>query len=299
MTRSQMVVVASLLSVAMTIAVLVNVLVERKTVLAAEGADLRTTDSIWASTSLQELRGHADQFEPGTRTFKTLDDVNRAVALLTGDWDDVPLHGGSPLGGPGEALAGSQREPGQAVVEVGGASYRVVGRLGVRADSLLADEAVVMAPDLFADDRERLRIDGPHVAERFRDAFPGRSFEVVDTGVNRRTNVDVVTPFLSATGAATALLVTVGAASYAVRREARAASVRFVVGQSRRRLVVTAFLRMVPVTVVPSAAVLTIGFWLRGALLVRPELVPTVVVISATALSMVTVGLWSGVRRWN
>lgn len=300
MTRSQMGVVASLLVVAMTITALVSVLAERKTVLAAEGSDLRTAESIWTSAHLRELRAHRDQFAPGTRTFRTLDDETRAVALLTGGWDDVPLHSGSPLDGTdGEALAGSRRAPGDAMVEVGGRSYRVVGRLGVRADSLLADEVIVTAPDLFAVDRERLRIDGPHIAQRFRAAFPGRSFEVVDSGVNRRTNVDVVTPFLSAAGLVTALLVTVSAASYAVRRERRAARVRFMVGMRRRRLLVRAALRMVPVTVGPAATAIALGLVLGGSLNVRPELIPAVTVISVLAMSLLVVGVWSGVRRWN
>jgi hypothetical protein len=300
MNRVQIGAVASLLLVAMTIAVLVSVLSERKTVLAAEGADLRTTESIWVSASLRELRLHAGQFGAGTRVFKSLDDTTRAVELLAGAWDDVPLHSGSPLGGiTDEALAGSRRAPDRVVLEVAGESYRIVGRLGVRADSLLADEAVITGSDLFDDDRERLRIDGPRVADRYRAAFPGRPFEVVDSGVNRRTNVDVVTPFLFVAGVATAVLVTVSGASYAVRRECRAARVRFVVGQRRRRLLVMATLRMVLATVCPAVTALALGLTLGGSLLVRPELVPVLAVISVVAMSLVVLGVWNGVRRWS
>lgn len=300
MTRTQMCVVASLLLVAMTIAVLVSVLSDRKTALAAEGADLRTAESIWVSASLPELRLQASRFSAGTRVFKSMDDTTRAVALLTGEWDDVPLHRGSPLDGTaGEALAGSRRAPGHDVVEVDGKRYRVVGRLGVRADSLLADEAIVADPDLFTDHRERLRLDGPRIADQYRVAFAGRPFEVVDSGVNRRTNVDVVTPFLAAAGVVTALLVTVGAASYAVRREGRTARLRFLVGQRRRRLLLTAALRVALATVVPAVIAHELGRMIGNSLFVRPELVPQVAVISVAAMLVFLVGAWNGARRWS
>lgn len=300
MTRVQMCTVASLLLVAMTLSVLVSVLSARKVVLAAEGADLRTTDSIWVSASLPELRANADRFGPGTRTFKILDDTTRAVAFVVGTWHDVPLHSGAPLdGAAGEALAGSRRDPGRDALDIAGESYRIVGRLGVRSDSLLADEAVLMAPALFAVERERLRLDGPHVAERYRDAFPGRSLEVVDSGVNRRTNVDVVTPFVSAAGVMTAMLVAVGAARFGADRECRAARVRFVVGHRRRRLLGAALGRVTIATLCPAATALALGVTLGRSMSLRPDLVPSLTAVSAVALVSAGVGAWNEVRRWS
>lgn len=300
MTRVQMCAVASLLLVAMTLSVLVSVLSARKVALAAEGADLRTTDTIWVSTSLPELRANADRFGPGTRTFKTLDETTRAVAFVAGTWDNVPLHSGSPLDGTaGEALAGARRDPGRGALDVAGESYRIVGRLGVRSDSLLADEAVLMAPALFADERERLRLDGPRVAERYRDAFPGRSLEVVDSGVNRRTNVDVVTPFVSAAGVMTAMLVAVSAASFGAGRECRTARVRFAVGHRRRRLIGAALSRVMIATLGPALAALALGVTLGRSMSLRPDLVPSLTVVSAVAFVCAGIGVWSEVRRWS
>lgn len=300
MTRVQMCAVASLLFVAMTLASMMNVLSARKTALAAEGADLRTTETIWVSASLPELRAHAHYFEPGTRTFKVLDETTRAVAFVKGPWKDVPLHGGSPLhGAAGEALAGSQRDPGKLALHVAGESYRIVGRLGVRADSLLADEAILAAPELFSDDGERLRIDGPHAAERYRQAFPGRALEVVDSGVNRRTNVDVVTPFLLAAGAMTGALVIMCALAFAVSRECRAARVRYAVGHRRRRLVGAAVGRVAIATLCPAVMVFGLGSAVGAAMFVRPDLLGPLMAIGVVAVSLAVVGVWNGVRRWS
>lgn len=300
MTRTQMCAFAGLLLVAMTLMVLVGVFAERKAVLAAEGSDLRSAESVWVSASLQELQAHAEEFDQGTRTLKVVDDTTHAVAFLTGGWDDVPLHSGSPLSGSaGEALAGADREPeGDALVAVG-KTYRIVGRLGVRPGSLLAADAVIADPFVFDADRERLRLDGPRIVDRFRSAFPGRPFELVDSGVNRRTNVDVVTPVLTTAALVTALLVTVSAATYASHREARAARVRFAVGHRRRVLVAMIALRLAFISLCSSVVALVIGRAVAASLFVRPELVAGQAAVACLAVSIAVLTVIGGVRRWS
>lgn len=300
MTRNQAVAVAALVLVAMTLVVLLDVLAARKDVLRAEGADLAVAESALVDATLDELEAEADRFGSGTHVFSTVDETTRAVAVLRGTWDDVPLHDGRPLSGrPGEALVGSERAPGSDTVLVGDRTYEVVGRLGVRADSALDLDAVVADPALFPSGRGALRIDGPAAVAHYRSAFPGRPVEVVDRATNRRTDVDVVTPVLTTAGTVLAALVTGVAARSAIRGEHRSGRVRFRTGHSRASIVAGAAARAASVGALCAVVVAVAGRVLADGLFVPAPSAAEPATIGLAFAAVTAGGTWAAGRRWS
>ncbi|MCU0151345.1 hypothetical protein [Curtobacterium poinsettiae] len=231
MTTQQTTAIAGLLLLAMLLTVLIGVFDARRGVIASEGNDLRCGQSVWVNATLDELMRARNAFEPGTKVFVRLEGDVRAVAMLSGRWTDVPLHDGHALTGrPGEALAGADVAVRGDDIVVDGKPYDVVGRLGVRADSLLSDDVVLADPAQFSASPQRLLLDGPSSAHHYSAQFPGRSVEVIDDGTNRRTNVDAVSPVLVTLGVLVVMLIGVVAGLQAGRWELRAAAVRFTAG---------------------------------------------------------------------
>ena len=181
MTKQQITAIAGLLLLAMLLTVLIGVFDARRRFVAAEGNDLRSGQSAWVTATIDELMRARRTFEPGTKVFVGLDGDVRAVVVLSGQWTDVPLHDGHALTGrPGEALVGAAVDVRDEDITVGGTTYEVVGRLGVRADSLLSDDVVLADPAQFSASPQRLLLDGPSSAHHYSAQFPGRSVEVID-----------------------------------------------------------------------------------------------------------------------
>lgn len=298
MTKQQITAIAGLLLLAMLLTVLIGVFDARRRVIAAEGNDLRTGQSAWVTATLDDLERARSAFEPGTKVFVELEDRVRAVAILSGQWADVPLHDGHALtGGPGEALAGAGVSGDDIVV--GGTSYNVVGRLGVRADSLLSDDVVIADPSRFSASPQRLLLDGPNSVRHYSAEFPGRSVEIIDDGTNRRTNVDVVSPVLVALGALVIMLIAVVAGLQAGRWELRTAAVRFTTGIRPLTTLRSAAAR---VAVIGSAACTTA---LAGAAVVRQttpldlDVTAAVVAVGTVVLAVSVASFLQGSRRWN
>jgi hypothetical protein len=178
-------------------------------------------------------------------------------------------------------------------------SYEVVGRLGVRADSLLADEVVLADPSQFSTSSQRLLLDGPDSARHYSAAFPGRDVEVVNEGTNRRTNVDTVSPVLVALGAVVAVLVAVIAGVQGGRWELRAATVRFTIGVRRRDTLDTALTRLAVIGIADGAVVLACGARAQRLLTVDVDLTGAIVAIGAVMVIAGVVSFWRGSRRWS
>jgi hypothetical protein len=300
MTRRQLACVVLLLVTAMTLTTLLATFSSRKAVLRAEGADLASTQSVVVEASLAELRSRADRFRSGTHVFTTIDDGTMAVVVLTGRWNDIPLHAGRRLlGETDEALAGAQRGDVGDVVRVAGRDRTIVGRLGLRPESPLADTMVIADSSVFPDRRERLRLDGPSVAERYRAAFPGRTAEVVDRSTNRRTNVDVVTPVLIAAGAVLVVLVTSTAAWLSVRADERAARIRYRAGRSRAALLGATAVRAAGAAGVGAAGAVALGTTVSTIRRIEPSTVPLVAGVAAVFVVLVASGAAVRSRRWN
>ncbi|ROR31352.1 hypothetical protein EDF63_2793 [Curtobacterium sp. JUb34] len=300
MTKRQLTVTAGLVLLAMLLTVLIGVFDARRRVVAVEGNDLRAGQSAWVTATLDELRRARSAFEPGTKVFVDLEENVRAVAVLSGRWTDVPLHDGHSLSGrPGEAVVGSDITVRGDDLAVGGKTYTVVGRLGVRADSLLSDDVVLADPSQFSGSPQRLLLDGPNSVRHYNAQFPGRSVEIIDDGTNRRTNVDAVSPVLVALGALVTMLIAVVAGLQAGRWELRTAAVRFTTGFRPLNTLRSAAAR---VAVIGTAACTTA---LAGAAVVRQtttldlDVTAAVVAVGSVVLAVSVASFWQGSRRWN
>lgn len=300
MTKQQITAIAGLLLLAMLLTVLIGVFDARRRVIAAEGNDLRTGQSAWVTATLDDLERARSAFEPGTKVFVELEDGVRAVAILSGRWTDVPLHAGHALTGrPGEALAGADVSVHGDDIAVGGKPYNVVGRLGVRADSLLSDDVVLADPSQFSASPQRLLLDGPNSVRHYSAQFPGRSVEIIDDGTNRRTNVDAVSPVLIALGALVVALIALIAGLQAGRWELRAAAVRFTTGIRPLTTLRSAATRVGTT----SAAICTTA--IAGAAVVRQttildlDVTTAVVAVGTVVLAVAVASFWQGTRRWN
>ncbi|MEJ8283295.1 hypothetical protein [Curtobacterium citreum] len=300
MTKRQLTVTAGLVLLAMLLTVLIGVFDARRRVVAVEGNDLRAGQSAWVTATLDELRRARSAFEPGTKVFVDLEENVRAVAVLSGRWTDVPLHDGHSLSGrPGEAVVGSDITVRGDDLAVGGKTYTVVGRLGVRADSLLSDDVVIADPSRFSASAQRLLLDGPNSVHHYSAQFPGRSVEIIDDGTNRRTNVDAVSPVLVALGALVVVLIAVVAGLQAGRWELRTAAVRFTTGFRPLNTLRSAAAR---VAVIGTAACTTA---LAGAAVVRQtttldlDVTAAVVAVGSVVFAVSVASFWQGSRRWN
>jgi len=299
-TKQQITAIAGLLLLAMLLTVLIGVFDARRRVIASEGNDLRTGQSAWVTTTLDDLERARSAFEPGTKVFLGLDGDVRAVVVLSGRWTDVPLHDGHALTGrPGEALVGAAVDVRGEDITVDGMTYEVVGRLGVRADSLLSDDVVLADPSRFSASPERLLLDGPSSARHYSAQFPGRSVEIIDDGTNRRTNVDAVSPILVALGSLVVVLIAVVAGLQAGRWELRAAAVRFTTGIRPLTTLRSAAIR---VGVISTAAFTTA---LAGAAVVRQttildlDVTAAAVAVGTVVLAVSVASFLQGSRRWN
>lgn len=300
MTKQQITAIAGLLLLAMLLTVLIGVFDARRRVIAAEGNDLRAGQSAWVTATLDDLERARSAFEPGTKVFVELEDRVRAVAILSGQWTDVPLHDGHALTGrAGEALAGADVSVNGDDIAVDGKTYSVVGRLGVRAASLLSDDVIIADPSRFSASPQRLLLDGPSSAHHYSAQFPGRSVEIIDDGTDRRTNVDAVSPVLVALGALVIMLIAVVAGLQAGRWELRTAAVRFTTGIRPLNTLRSAAAR---VAVIGTAACTTA---LAGAAVVRQttildlDVTAAVVAVGTVVLAVSVASFLQGSRRWN
>ncbi|WP_282818673.1 hypothetical protein [Curtobacterium flaccumfaciens] len=300
MTKQQITAIAGLLLLAMLLTVLIGVFEARRRVIAAEGNDLRTGQSAWVTATLDDLERARSAFEPGTKVFVELDDRVRAVAILSGRWADVPLHDGHALTGrPGEALAGADVAVRGDDIVVDGKPYDVVGRLGVRADSLLSDEVVLADPSRFSTSPQRLLLDGPHSVRHYSAAFPGRSIEIIDDGTNRRTNVDAVSPVLVALGALVIMLIAVVAGLQAGRWELRTAAVRFTTGIRPLTTLRSAAARVAVIGAAACTTALTGAAVVRQTTILDLDVTTAVVAVGTVVLAVSVASFLQGTRRWN
>ena len=300
MTKQQTTAIAGLLLLAMLLTVLIGVFDARRGVIASEGNDLRSGQSVWVNATLDELMRARNAFEPGTKVFVRLEGDVRAVAMLSGRWTDVPLHDGHALTGrPGEALAGADVAVRGDDIVVDGKPYDVVGRLGVRADSLLSDDVIVADPSRFSASPQRLLLDGPSSVRHYSAEFPGRSVEIVDDGTNRRTNVDAVSPVLVTLGVLVVMLIGVVAGLQAGRWELRTAAVRFTTGIRPLSTLRSAATRVSVITIAACTTALAGAAVVRQATLLDLDVTTVVVSVGIVVLAVSVASFLQGTRRWN
>lgn len=308
MTLRQHLAVILLLALAACLAGSLALLAGRAEAIAAEGRRLLSPDAVAVRASAEEVFRHESTFVPGSRAFREIPDLSRtrAVVVLNGDWTDVAASTGIRVTEPTArgALVGSgietDRSGGAAHIEVAGRKYTVIGSLGLRAASLLAEDVLVADPQAFraaAANRERIVLDGPDVRARAVAAFGGERVEVVQAGANRRTNVDFVTPIVVALGFAVAAMAAGVAGMSAARHEMQRLRIRTLIGRDTRSA--SGRVALVVITdagVALSCAVLVLAApSAAGSVAVAaPILVPALVFVLSTCVPVML-----GRRSWS
>ncbi|MBT1631029.1 hypothetical protein [Curtobacterium flaccumfaciens] len=300
MTKQQITAIAGLLLLAMLLTVLIGVFDARRRVIASEGNDLRTGQSAWVTATLDDLERARSAFEPGTKVFVGLDGDVRAVVVLSGQWTDVPLHDGHALTGrPGEALVGAAVDVRGEDITVDGTTYEVVGRLGVRADSLLSDDVIIADSSRFSASPQRLLLDGPNSVRHYSTRFPGRSVEIIDDGTNRRTNVDAVSPVLVTLGVLVVALIALIAGLQAGRWELRAAAVRFATGIRPLTTFRSAAIRVGVISTAVCTTALAGAAVVKQTTILDLDVTAAVVAVGTVVLAVSVASFLQGTRRWN
>jgi len=279
MTWRQALAVAALLMVTTGLVCALGVFQARAQALAAEGRALLSPEAVAVHATVGELMEHRAEFAVGTRAFRDLEEVPRArtVVVLNGNWSDVAPSIGIRFSASdvGRALVGeavhTEVEGGVPFVEVAGAQYEVVGRLGLREDSLLAEDILIAAPALFDAAQTRTVLDGPDIGTRAVAVFGRDRIEPVAGGANRRTTVDFVTPIVLTLGFAVATMASAVAAVSAARHEGDRARIRRLVGLGSAAVLFRTVVVACGTPMIVCAAVLT-GLSCFGVRLAWPAL---------------------------
>lgn len=279
MTWRQALAVAALLLMTTGLVCALGVFQARAQALAAEGRALLSPEAVAVHATVSELMEHRAEFAAGTRAFRDLEEVPRArtVVVLNGNWSDVAPSIGIRFSASdvGRALVGeavhTEVEGGVPFVEVAGAQYEVVGRLGLREDSLLAEDILIAAPALFDAAQTRTVLDGPDIGTRAVAVFGRDRIEPVAGGANRRTTVDFVTPIVLTLGFAVATMASAVAAVSAARHEGDRARIRRLVGIGSAAVLFRTVVVACGTPIIVCAAVLT-GLSCFGVRLAWPAL---------------------------
>ncbi|MBB2925535.1 hypothetical protein [Cellulomonas cellasea] len=177
----------------------------RQQALELEGNRLYSTESFTAYANAHRILTQATGASGDLRVVKDLTDDGRVRAILAEDYEKlaIPIHAGRTFSSRDHdtALAGSNvaltTRDGVTYYSFEGRDYEVIGRLGLQADSLLAQDIVLNDPALFAaEGDEPLVVDGHGALEAYMAAFGGDDVAAMSGDTNRRTNVDFVSPLL-------------------------------------------------------------------------------------------------------
>ncbi len=177
----------------------------RQRELTLEGNDLYSSERIVVSADIEDLNRRMGGSKPPFVAYKRLDGSGRIRAVHSSDPASFPypLHRGRQFSDADRraALVGGNvatRTVGDRdVFDYDGHGYEVVGYLGRAQDSLLQDDVLLVDDALFGrQTEETLFLDGAHIQERFRDAFPGQKIGTMNQSTNRRTSIDLVSPVL-------------------------------------------------------------------------------------------------------
>lgn len=213
----------------------------RQRALGQEGNHLLSAEAITVTGNARDI---VDTLGADVRVFRALEDNGavRAVLASSGTELSFPVHAGRAFRAADSrvALVGAQvpvtTESGSTTVTYDGERYEVIGRLGVKADSLLAVDILLLDPERFAaSGEEPLTVDGSHIRDRFAAAFGPEGIEAVSTAVNKRTNIDVISPLILGLGSTLIVLGWVFTGLLARSRTRARTRVLILLGATRRR----------------------------------------------------------------
>ncbi|WP_317914117.1 hypothetical protein [Carnobacterium maltaromaticum] len=136
--------------------------------------------------------------------FKQLEEDNvRTMATTNFKKLDIPIYSGEIFKKNGkQALIGSEvpitETNGKVYYKYGNQKYQVIGYLGTEKDSLLSETVILNDITLFSDENEKLIIDGKNVRNKVNKWFDNDKVEIYSEGIlNRKTNIDYVSPIIS------------------------------------------------------------------------------------------------------
>lgn len=205
MTARKMLAIGSLLLLLTFLASALRVYDSRQEALALEGDRLYSADAFSIEANARDVLTETTGVVDDLRVFKDITEDSRVRAVLTADGTTlpVPVHEGraftaddTPQALVGAAV-GTTSDGGVTRYAYGGREYGVVGRLGLRADSLLSGDVLLHDPTLFAaEGTERLVVDGRDARDRYVAAFGGDRVSALTAGTSRRTDVDFVSTLL-------------------------------------------------------------------------------------------------------
>jgi hypothetical protein len=181
----------------------------RQQAVALEGNHLYSPDAFTVNVNARLLLREARKEGIELRVFSALSEGGnvRAVASSTESRLGFPIHEGRSFepGDTAVALVGSgidvRKHEGRLLYDYEGRSYEVVGRLGLRSDSLVENDVLLLDESLFsAQSSESLVVDGSVAGRWLDEKFPSHGATTHLVGANGRTNVDFVSPLLVAFG---------------------------------------------------------------------------------------------------
>lgn len=205
MTARKALVIGTLLLLLTFLASALGVYDARQQALELEGNRLYSSESFTAVGNAHSILAQATGHSGDLRVVKDLTEDGRVRVVLAEEYEKlrIPVHAGRTFsaGDSGTALAGSGvaliSKDGVPYYSFGGRDYEVIGRLGLRADSLLAQDVVLNDPVLFAaEGDEPLVVDGRGALEAYVAVFGTDGVAAMSGDTNHRTNVDFVSPLL-------------------------------------------------------------------------------------------------------
>ncbi|ARC57674.1 hypothetical protein AS850_11385 [Frondihabitans sp. 762G35] len=214
MTAPRLAAVACLVLLFSLLTSAIGVYDSRQGALTLEGNSLYSSSAVTLSATPADARSRLAERHESGRVFIDVADGGRVRLLTTIGTPSrpFPLHSGrQPTADDDEvALVGSavpvlSRSVGSVYLD-DGREYPVIGRLGLEADSLVADQVLLL-------DRQRsdaqaavpMVVDSDGARRLFLDEMRRGTAMAVDPSTNRRTNVDFVSPILIVFGTSLAL----------------------------------------------------------------------------------------------
>lgn len=254
-----------------------------------EAHKLYTSQAVVTHVQFDRIAENLPSLGPDARAFAAVDgEFVRLVVANDYEALPFPLHRGQPLSNNDvpQALVGAnvplERQGSRAYFELGGVRHEVVGYLGQEPGSVLGYSVVLKSPQLVPQiEPERVVADGRVAGERLRQA--GIDTEDFDFGIERRANVDVISPVVFALGAVLSIFAFVSAGVVHGQDHLQYMKVRRLLGVAQWRGIAGMLLRIAAIGVLAVAAALLVAY-------VTPLEMPAVTAIAqagAVALAII------------
>lgn len=180
-----------------------------------EGGNLYSSEAVSLVIPPRDAANLVEEWGGDARAFLDLPEDDRTRVIFASDLDavDFPVWRGRGFedGDSGVALVGSRlpvsSRDGEEFYDLGGTSFRIIGGLGGREDSLLSVRAVVIDDQAFGETTPvKIVFDGDRVSEYLVGKYGKDKVKPVALGVAGRSNIDVVSPMLMRLGMASLLV---------------------------------------------------------------------------------------------